>query len=245
MIDFHLVLIGVITGFFSGFFGIGGGTVLIPMLIYYGFDMKSSVSISVMQMVFTSVYGSFLNLKRYLDRFKDGLFIGVGGVLGSFNSSLIVSFIDEVHLRYFFIFILFVSMIIVVFVDITKENTTTKHSKYILIVIGFFIGMIAMSIGVGGSVMLTPILLTFMGYDLKSASALGLFFVIFSSVSGSIGLFLRDLLLYNEGLIVGIGALIGVYIGIKTKNIITMKNYKIFIIIMYIVIILYMVINIY
>ena len=103
MIDFHLVLIGVITGFFSGFFGIGGGTVLIPMLIYYGFDMKSSVSISVMQMVFSSVYGAFLNLKRYLDRFKDGLFIGVGGVLGSFNSSLIVSFIDEVHLRYFFI----------------------------------------------------------------------------------------------------------------------------------------------
>ena len=33
-------------------------------------------------------------------------------------------------------------------------------------------------------------------------------------------------MLYNEGTIVGIASLIGVYIGIKVKNIVHLKSYK-------------------
>ena len=35
-----LAFFGVIVGISSGFFGIGGGTLLVPSLIYLGYDIK-------------------------------------------------------------------------------------------------------------------------------------------------------------------------------------------------------------
>ena len=68
-----LILLGVLTGIMSGFFGVGGGTILVPLLLLYGFDMKSAVAISIMQMVFSSIYGSFLNSRQNKKSSKMGL----------------------------------------------------------------------------------------------------------------------------------------------------------------------------
>ncbi len=93
-----------------------------------------------------------------------------------------------------------------------------------------------MSIGVGGAIMLIPILVSFMRYPLKIATSLSLFFVIFSSVAGFISLSLSGQMPFYEGLIIGIASLIGVFFGIKTKNLTGAKNYKKSILIMNVVI---------
>ena len=228
-----LVLFGIITGFVSGFFGVGGGMVLIPMLLLYGFDMKSSVAISIMQMVFSSIYGTFLNYKQNKNIIKDGMTIGIGGFLGGLLSGIIVPNVDGQYLKYLFLFIVLIAIIRVYLTSAVHTKEVKKHDVVALICIGFIIGMIAMSIGVGGSVMLTPILVGYMFYNLKDATSLGLFFVIFSSVAGFLSLSFSGNMLYNEGFIVGLASLIGVYLGIKVKNIIQLKSYKILILGLY------------
>ena len=56
-----LILTGTLVGTLSGFFGIGGGMILIPILMLTGMDIKTAIGISVIQMVFSSFYGSYLN----------------------------------------------------------------------------------------------------------------------------------------------------------------------------------------
>ncbi|MEA3290294.1 MAG: sulfite exporter TauE/SafE family protein [Campylobacterota bacterium] len=236
-----LILLGILTGFISGFFGVGGGMFLVPMLLLAGFDMKSAVAISIMQMVFSSIYGSFLNLKNNKDIFKDGLTIGLGGFLGGSLSGIIISNIDAQYLKYLFIAIVLFAIYKVTFTSSVKNSDhTTIHNKYLLLILGFIIGMIAMSIGVGGSVMLTPILAGYMYYNLKDASSLGLFFVIFSSVAGFLSLSISGHMNYEDGSIVGIASLIGVYFGIKIKNTIQIKSYKYMILSLYLLILLSM-----
>lgn len=222
----ELVFLGIVTGFVSGFFGVGGGMILVPMLLFYGFDMKSAVAISIMQMVFSSTYGTFLNYKKNKTLLKDGIIIGIGGFLGGSLSGFIVPNVDAQYLKYLFLLIVIVGVITIYISPTEHKRIVKKHNKFSLIIIGFIIGMIAMSIGVGGSVILTPILVGFMFYKLKDAASLGLFFVIFSSIAGFISLSTSGHMLFNEGFIIGLASLFGVFFGIRTKQMIQIKSYK-------------------
>jgi len=222
----ELILFGILTGFVSGFFGVGGGMVLVPMLVATGFAMKEAIAISIMQMVFSSIYGSFLNSKKAKDVFKDGIILGMGGFVGGLQNSFVHSLVSNEFLQYFFILIVILSIIKIFVSPAEPTEDVKKHSKLTLFFVGFVVGVIAMSIGVGGAIMLTPILVGFMKYHLKIATSLSLFFVIFSSIAGFTSLTLNNQMLFEEGLIVGAASLIGVYFGIKTKNATAVKSYK-------------------
>ncbi len=53
-----LILVGASVGTLSGFFGIGGGMILIPLLLLIGVDIKSAIGISISsRWYFSSFYG--------------------------------------------------------------------------------------------------------------------------------------------------------------------------------------------
>ena len=239
---YELLAFGVMTGFTSGFFGVGGGMILVPVLLYAGFVMKEAIAISIMQMVFSSIYGSFLNSQKAKDVLKDGLIIGIGGFFGGLQSGFIVSTFSNETLQYIFIAILFYSIISIFKSPAQNDETETKHkNRFILFLIGALIGAIAMSIGIGGSILLTPLLVRYLNYDLKKATSLSLFFVIFSSVAGFTSLSLNDHMLFKEGVTVGIASLIGVFFGIKFKNSIKSTSYKKYVLLLYLFVFVFMV----
>ncbi len=237
-----LFLIGSGVGVLSGFFGIGGGTVLIPILLLIGFEMKDAVGISVMQMVFSSIYGSYLNLKKGSLELNDGLLVGFGGFAGGYLSGYLTPYIPSIALKVLFILFVIFALVRISTSKVESSNEASKSvSKILLFFIGFGIGLVAISIGVGGSIVLTPILSGFLSYSIKSAVSSGLFFVVFSSIAGFIGRVLNGEIDFQSGLIVGLGSLIGVWVGISLKDIVTNKNHKRFIIAMYSFILLIMI----
>ncbi len=233
-----LAFLGILTGILSGLFGIGGGTILVPLLLLYGFDMKVAVAVSIMQMVFSSIFGSFINSKKNKAIFKDGVILGIGGFLGGSLSGFIVPNVDGQYLKYLFLLVLLFSIYRVAITATDHEHEVKQKTRLSLILVGFIVGMIAMSIGVGGSLMLTPILMSFMYYNLKDAASLGLFFVMFSSIAGFVSLSIAGHMPYTEGLIVGIASLIGVYLGIKIKAVVNMNSYKKLTLVLYVIVLL-------
>jgi uncharacterized protein len=239
-LNFELAIFGIITGFSSGFFGIGGGTILVPLLLATGFVMKEAVAISIMQMVFSSIYGSFLNAKKAKDVVKDGTILGIGGSIGGIISGYLVPSLSNEFLQYLFIVILIFSIVKIFLSPAAQTNNEQVESTLVLLLVGVFIGILAMSIGVGGSVLLTPILVGYLRYDLKAATALGLFFVIFSSIAGFISTAYNGNMLFLEGANVGIGSLIGVYFGIKVKDMVKSTSYKNYVLLLNILVLIIM-----
>lgn len=230
----ELIIIGIIVGVISGFFGIGGGMILVPILLIIGFNINSAVGISIIQMVFTSVYGSYLNYKKGSLNINDGIFIGIGGFIGGFGGSLLTPRIPSEILKYLFLFIILFAIFKLIFSK-EKKDGDINNSIYwgTLLAIGIVIGVFAITLGIGGSVMLTPILAGILHYPIKKAISAGLFFVVFSSMAGLIGRLSSNNIDLENGLIVATSSLFGVFIGIWLKDHITSKNHKNLLILLY------------
>ena len=213
----ELILLGFGVGILSGFFGIGGGTILVPLLLMLGYETKAAIGVSVVQMVFSSIYGSYLNNKKgTLDVVMIST-IGIGGFIGALLSGYITSSFTDRTLE--FIFLSFATFALLRLFFKTKEHRDQREvNRITLILIGVILGAISMTIGVGGSILLTPILVGFLHVPLKKAISAGLFFVVFSSVAGFISHVTAGHVDYESGIIIGFASLAGVYIGVHFKD---------------------------
>ena len=240
---FILAITGLCVGVISGFFGVGGGMLLIPVLLTLGFGIKQAIAMSVVQMVFSSVFGSYTNYKKGNLQINEGIWVGIGGVIGAVIGSFFTDILPSKILEY-----IFLALVIFAFIRVAtskKPNSTQEEgsfSKITLFIIGVIIGTIAMMLGVGGSVMLTPVLIGFLHFPSKKAATAGLFFVVFSSVTGLIyklaaGTFDNLNLDITYALTLGIASVVGVVLGIKLKDIVHDNRHKQFLLIMYLVII--------
>lgn len=219
------VAIGALIGFISGFFGIGGGGILVPVMMYLGYDVKHAIGVSVVQMIFSSIFGSFVNFKSKILDVTPALVLGFGGFCGALCSGFIVSYFSSK-------FLLGVLVATQIF-NLTRLFKTpsepvgaANESKAPLFFIGLIVGAVAISVGIGGSVLVMPILVSFLNYDIKKAVGTGLFFVAFSSTAGFISLAVHGFVHYGTGVALGLGSLAGVYAGVKTSHSIGKKAQK-------------------
>lgn len=235
----ELIFLGACIGLLSGFFGIGGGTILVPSLLLLGYEIKDAIGISVVQMVFSSIYGSYLNNKKKTLDIELVVVIGIGGFCGALLSGFVATAFDDKILE--IIFLAFASFALARLFFKTKAGAIQKHpSKIILFLIGLFLGTMSMLIGVGGSIILVPILVGFLHVELKKAISAGLFFVVFSSVSGLISHSLSREIDFYSGVIIGFSSLIGVYIGIHLKDKVDVVLQKKMLVVFYFLIVIYL-----
>lgn len=227
------LIIGIFSGMASGIFGIGGGMIIVPFMLSLGLSSHHAIAISVVQMIFASVFGSYLNYKKKNLILKDGLLIGLGGFIGAMFSGVLLTYFSDITLTSIFLCVSIIFFLKFAFNQ--KSNIKdVNHSKIlknlILIICGIFTGIFAISLGIGGGLLITPILAYFLGYDTKKVVPLSLFFVIFASISGISSFVYNDIIdkeILQIGILVGISSMFGVFLGIKIMEKINLKYHRI------------------
>ena len=77
-----LVLFGLIVGALGGFFGVGGGFLMTPLLMMIGIPPTIAAATDANQIVAASASGTFAHWRLGNVDFKMGLYLLVGGFLG-------------------------------------------------------------------------------------------------------------------------------------------------------------------
>ncbi len=221
----ELTIIGIFVGFISGFFGVGGGMILVPILIYLGFDIKNAIGISVVSMLFSSVYGSYLNYKKGLLLLDNTLFFGLGGFVGGLGGGYVVDRLSSQSLTFILFFVVLFAIYKFFHSPIVSNKKELNH-KILFVSIGLVIGLLSTSVGIGGAILLVPIMVGFLYFDIKRAIAVSLFFVVFSSFAGFISLSFYGYIDYYHGVIVGVSSLLGVFFGISISHKTNPKRHK-------------------
>ena len=80
---FILLGLGGGVGFLSGIFGVGGGFLMTPLLIFIGIPPAVAVATEANQIVASSFSGTLANLRRKTVDIRMGLVLLAGGLLGS------------------------------------------------------------------------------------------------------------------------------------------------------------------
>lgn len=107
----YLILAGLISGVIGGM-GMGGGTLLIPILsIFLGFAQKSAQGINLLVFIPMSLFALVVHIKNKLVDFRVGVPIIVIGIIFSVIGSIIANGLTNGNLRvYFGVFLLLVGV---------------------------------------------------------------------------------------------------------------------------------------
>lgn len=233
----ELLTIGLVTGMAAGMLGIGGGIFFVPSLYFILPGIGVIPTEIAYSTIATSLFaGSFASTGAAIQHFRiKNLYINFALLLSA--GSIITSLIFPkyvVDINPFVLKIIIAVTLIAVSINMflstgNSENKLKTLPKWILPIVGIFVGILSALSGLGGGVIFVPVLFYFFLKDIKlsigtSSLAVALTMIVsaarFSLLdSNSVCFGQVGFINIYAGLVLGIGSLVGSYYGVKVFKI--------------------------
>ena len=210
-----LIVVGMLVGVLSGMFGIGGGTVIVPALVWLGLSQRNAAATSMLAIVPTAISGvvSYAAGGNVDWLAAALLFCGmfVGGQVGSW----LLSRLPELALRWIFVaFLVFVVINQVSFVPSRDHQIAMSVTTGIgLALLGVVIGTLAGLLGIGGGALAVPSLSMLFGASDLVARGTSLLAMFPNSITTSAANLKRRLAHVKTALIIGVTAAVTAPLG--------------------------------
>jgi uncharacterized membrane protein YfcA len=212
-----LILVGAMGGLLSGAFGVGGGIIMVPLLMWFvGLDQRRAAATSLVAIVPTAVAGGIQYLIQGEVDVVAGLLVALGGVGGSLVGTRLLRTLPLGWLRWLFIALL-VLVAVRLFLEVPARDAALVLSPGVviaLVLVGVAMGIASGLFGIGGGVILVPVLIAFFGLGDLLAKGTSLLAMIPTSVTGSVANLRAGLVRLSDGLIAGFAAVAASFGGV-------------------------------
>lgn len=228
-----LVLVGIGIGVLSGLLGIGGGTIMIPVLrLGYGLDAFMATATSLFAIIPISLAGAVTHIRARSCLPKLGILLGVAGAitssagvyLGSISPAWLIMLVAAIIIAYSAFTML--SKAIRMGKDrATKEEAAdsrascpaapalTPKNVALGVIIGLIAGFASGYVGVGGGFIMVPLMTAWLGIPMKNTSGTSLIAIIILAIPGVIQQAMLGHIDYLAGIMLCVGAIPGAVLG--------------------------------
>jgi uncharacterized membrane protein YfcA len=226
-----LVLCGVGVGTLSGMFGIGGGTMIIPLLrLGFGVPVVSCTATSLFTMVPTSISGAFTHIRRRTPVLKVGSVIGLGGLVCAPLGVLLGQYAPPVVTICGVVAVITYSALNMLakrrgerdgqggsasgqpVTGIHAERNAVRGMRlFHYLLLGGIAGVAAGFLGVGGGFLIVPVLSRLFGFDMKHATPASLVAISLIALPTTI----INLVLGNVWILQGLALILGTVPGAR------------------------------
>ena len=219
-----LGVLGVVGGVLSGVVGVGGGIIFVPALVYVaGWPIQEAVAASLVIIIFASLTGTLRNRNS-----ADPVDWRTAFVLASTvaPASLIGVYISSISTPTVVQFAFAGILLALAYPTARGRPNFDENSKKIpvplVLLCGVFIGALSGLVGVGGGVVMVPLMVLGLGLTTKRAVSTSLAVVMFTGIVASTGYIATgfDEVLPLAPLVAGsmIGAVLGVRLRDRTPD---------------------------
>ncbi len=184
------VLIGLLAGLMSGMFGVGGGTVIVPLLVgLLAFDQRLAAGTSLAAIVPTAAVGVVSYATVGSVAWVPAIVLAAFAVAGAQIGTWLLARLSQNAIRWGFVAFLVV-VIVLLFIVVPSRDAElplTWLTGVGLAVLGLFTGVMAGLLGVGGGVIVVPALMFLFGTSDLEAKGTSLLMMIPTAISGTFG----------------------------------------------------------
>ncbi|TPW72240.1 sulfite exporter TauE/SafE family protein [Schumannella sp. 10F1B-5-1] len=212
-----LLAVGLIGGFLSGLFGVGGGIVMVPLLTtVLCFDQRRAAATSLAAIVPTAIAGTISYGIGGQVQLVGAALIGVGGIVGAQLGSRLLRRLPLGWLRWLFVALLAVVAVRTLLEVPARggELAITPFSALGLIAVGLVMGIASGLFGIGGGILVVPVLIALFGANDLLAKGTSLAAMILTALSGTIANVRAHLVRPVDGLVVGVAAVAASFPGV-------------------------------
>ncbi|MCL2136424.1 MAG: sulfite exporter TauE/SafE family protein [Coriobacteriia bacterium] len=217
---------GLLIGVLSGMFGVGGGTMIVPLLnLAFGVPMLNASSTSLFSIAPTSISGSYRHLRQGTVDVPTALLFGVPGAIASTVSASLSAYLPDWLIMAAAIGVIGFSAFRM-FREAAKKPLdetgrtsemrfkTKRTASLLSLAIGTFAGFIAGIVGVGGGFVIIPFGMALLGRTMKEMSAVSLLAIAVIAVPGIVTHAWLGHIWYLHGLALVIGSVPGASLGV-------------------------------
>lgn len=200
--------LGIAIGIIAAILGIGGGLVIVPVLNILGVSPLAATATSLVGVFLAAVSATVQNyLYKNLD-FKLVIYLALPAL---FTTELGVILADRLPSRYLLLCfaILLIASIFLINLKNQIKPTDRGYFPWATPLIGGTAGLLSGLLGVGGGLVMVPLQMLWLGQNIKDAirSSLGAITVI--SLWGVVSHGMKGNILWQEGILLGFGSMIG------------------------------------
>lgn len=215
------VSVGVGVGAFSGLLGVGGGVLLVPYLTSVRkIPQKIAGATSLVLVTMGAISGCITYAFAGDVAWIPALIIVIGGLVGAWAGAHLVQRIHDHRIKIAFgvLLILVAIRLVIQFGQPAADDAAELPSLGAFVIAvyvasGVAMGLLSALFGIGGGIILVPILVVGFGYGQQLASGTSLAVMAPIALLGAIRLTKPGLTNWPSGLILGSGAVVGAVVG--------------------------------
>jgi uncharacterized membrane protein YfcA len=238
MLYLLIFIISLIGGFLSGFLGLGGAIVISPLLLLlpalFGFgeiSMKAIAGLSMLQVFFGSLSGSFVHFKNKLINIDILRYVGIPLAVAALGGSYFSSKMSNITVLILFDLFILISFLMLLSNNNASNNiessASIKINKFKSIILGTLTGTASGIIGAGGGLIMIPVFLRYYKLNIKAAIGTSLAVVFAGAVLGATGKIVSLQVDYKLVVPIIIGSLIAARAGAKVNKLTPRKTLRI------------------
>ncbi len=212
------IITGIGVGFASGLLGVGGCFIMIPVQYWVytsmGIDPKLAILTAFgtnLAVVFpTAMSGAYGHSKRGAVLWKAAIILGITGAIGAVGGSIIAAHLPAKILTTVFGLAILAGAIRMLTAKPPKVEEKPNENPAVLATWGIILGVVTGIIGIGGGVLMVPVMAVLLRFGMHKAVGSSTAVMIFTSIGGLTGYIMNGL---NAGVFGAypIGHLIGYF----------------------------------